>query len=420
MKRALLFGAWFLTISASLTAQTYAVFVNGGQFGNPNSNVNVQLYDPVLDSSWVIDTIQTQSAQDVLVRDDIAYVAAQDSIVRYDLSSQSRTHAAAFNGPSTYTIALDQNRLLVGNWYGASSNNLYIYDASNLNLLDSVMAISEDAKSILIKNGFAFISQNQSNSGFQDTLGYLIRLDLSNFNITDTLRIANYSGDIGELVERPGGTGFYTFNSVSNTISSFDFTSPFNSSNSAAGVDLRVGNSSQWARNGDTLYARMESGIGAINLNNLAVIDTNFIDTVATAFAYDSLKNQFYLSQTDFFSFNLGKTYDRSGSILSRFSVGFSPEAADVYYAIPVSVAERPIALNSLKVYPNPVSEVFYLAGSHAGDLIRLMDLSGKLVLEDRIAYEGQALDVFALKSGTYIVMLQSKDGISTTKLIVD
>ena len=58
----------------------------------------------------MIDTIQTQSVQDLLINGNIAYVAAQDSIVRYDLTNQTRTHAAAFNGPSTYTLELDQNR----------------------------------------------------------------------------------------------------------------------------------------------------------------------------------------------------------------------------------------------------------------------------------------------------------------------
>jgi len=421
MKRVFLFGAWFLTISASLSAQTYAIFVNGGQFGNPNSNVNVQLYDPVLDSTLVIDTIQTQSAQDVLIQGDVAYVAAQDSIVRYDLSSRSRTHTAAFNGPSTYTLALDQNQLLVGNWFGATTDNLYIYDASNLNLIDSVTAVSEDAKSILIKNGFAFITQNLSTSGFQDTSGYVIRLDLNTLNITDTLSIANYSGDIGELIERPDGNGFYSLNSVSNTIGYFSFTSPFVSSNGAAGVDLKVGNSSQWARNRDTLYARMENGIGAIDLNSLSVIDTNFIDTVITAFAYDSLMNQFYVSQTDFFSFNLGKTYDRNGSILSRFAVGFSPEAADVYYAIPVNVSNPQLSTKTaLELYPNPTSEICYIPNAKANDLIRVLDLSGKLVWENRIANQGQALDVSRLNRGSYIVMLLSEEGISTSKMIID
>jgi hypothetical protein len=163
----------------------------------------------------------------------------------------------------------------------------------------------------------------------------------------------------------------------------------------------------------------MESGIGAINLNNLQVIDTNFIDTVVTAFAYDSLKNQFYVSQTDFFSFNLGKTYDRAGNILSRFGVGFSPEAADVYYGTPVSISETAKAFADLSLYPNPTSELFYVTDAIAGDLIRMIDLSGKVVLESRIGYQGQALDVSRLHRGTYIIMLQSAEAIRNTKLIV-
>jgi len=421
MKRILLLGAISLMISLSSYGQTNnsVLILNGGQFNNPNENVNLQLYDPVSKSSRILDTIQTQSVQDLLFFGNDVFIAAQDSIVKFSLDTERRLAANRFFGPSTYSLAIYQNQLLVGNWFGKSSHNLYFYDAGNLNVLDSIAAFDKGAKSILVHNGFAYVTQNAQTPNFEDTLGLIVKVDLSNRNITDSVQVNGYSGDFGELIEKPDQSGFFAVNSVSNTITSVDYANPSNASNTALGVDLRIGSSSQWALNQDTLYGRMNDGIGAIDLTSLQVIDTSFIDTVVTAFAFDSIRNQFYLSQTDFFSYSLGKTYGRSGVLLDTFSVGFSPEVMAMIGSLPLGL-DIVSPISKLSVYPNPAQERIHLQNAEAGDILRIFDLSGKLALEQRIDQKNEVIQISALHSGTYLISLNSKGSIRSTKLLVD
>lgn len=409
MKKISFLGA--LLINISLYAQQ-AIIVSSGQFGNPASNVTVSLYDYQNSSYSVIDTIHTQSAQDVLVDGAEAYVVAQDSIVKYNIRSAARIAAARFNGPSTKTLALAGNRLLVGNWYGKSSHNLYIYDANTLGLIDSVAALTKGVKSILIDSSFAYVTQNAQTSNFEDTLGSIIRLDLSNYAILDTIIPIAYTGDIGELVMNPLGTGFYAFNSVSNTISTVFFNNP-NALNIGLSFDLNVSNSSQWALSatGDSIFLRTKVAgndrIASLNMSTLQLIDSNIIDTVVTAFTYDQKSLVFYVTQTDYFSYHLGKVFDRSGPFVRSFPVGVSPEVIGMVYGLVLNLSEDNLAEIRFNPFPNPTTDQISFEIAEDAQL-RLFDLNGRLVLERNLISGKQKIDLSSLSKGNYILNLRN------------
>lgn len=93
-KNYVLFVAIFMA-AISIKAQK-VILVNGGQFGNNAENVSVISYDVTTKVYNTIDSIGTQSVQDLLIDGNSAFVAAQDSIVKYDLVTQSRVAAASF------------------------------------------------------------------------------------------------------------------------------------------------------------------------------------------------------------------------------------------------------------------------------------------------------------------------------------
>ena len=231
MKKVNLFLSLFLVSIFSSLAQQ-AVIVNGGQFGNPNENVNVVIYDIPTKTYTTLDTIHTNSVQDILIDGNEFFVLAQDSIVKYDVQNQSRLAAQAFSGPSTKTVLLSGNELLVGNWYGKSTDNLYIYNATNLQLIDSVSAVQSGVSSMLLDSNFLYITQNQTTSSFTDTLGVILKINISTRQIVDSITVNNYSEEFGELIRMPNGTGFYSINSGSNTITSVDFNT-LNASNTS-------------------------------------------------------------------------------------------------------------------------------------------------------------------------------------------
>ncbi len=414
MKRISLVGA--LLISISSFAQE-AIIVNGGQYGNSSEDANVLIYDHTNNQYRSIDTIHTQSVQEVILDGFWAYVAAQDSIVKYNLSSGSRVAAARFHGPSTKSLALTNGLLLVGNWYGKSSHNLYLYDSGSLNLIDSIAAVDKGTKSILIKNGVAYITQNRQNGNYQDTLGSILRFDIASRTITDTITVNGYTGDFGELIENASGTGFYAFNSTWNTITTVDY-STLSATNTNFPLDLNISSRSHYSRRADTLFARFGNGIGAIDLSNLAILDSSIIDTVVTAFSYDSLNNLFFLTQTNFFSYNYGKIYGRSGNLLAPFNVGFSPEVIRMHYGGTLGLDGAFVQQLDFEFYPNPANELLNIRMDEAG-ILRVFNMNGSLVLEERLNTGRSKLDIHSFPQGAYMVRIESNGSVGSKILIV-
>lgn len=394
------------------------IIVNGGQFGNQSENANVVIYDKTANTYTTVDTIQTQSVQDVLIDGNIAYVAAQDSIIKYDLVSETRLGAASFNGASTKTFKTYQNELLVGNWYGRATNNLYIYNTSTMNLVDSIAALDKGAKSILIHNGFAYITQNGQTAGFQDTLGTIVRLDIANRIITDTISVSGYSGDFGELVAIPNGQGFYSFNGVSNTITTVNFANLNSATNQNSPLDIRMSSRSHWSIHNDTLFGRMGRDIASINLYNLQFIDTSIVDTAVTAFTYDTLNREFFVTYTNFSTVKVGHVFDANGNFLNPFTVGFSPEVIEMYFNNSVGINEWNKEELAIELFPNPAANNLFVRIQEPNARLRIFDNIGNLVLDENLASGQNSLDVSNLSSGSYFIQVVSKDKMSTKILI--
>lgn len=69
---------------------------------------------------------------------------------------------------------------------------------------------------------------------------------------------------------------------------------------------------------------------------------------------------------------------------------------------------------SSLKVYPNPVSDILNISSDSKVKLVKIYDASGKNVLET----EKTNINVSGLTSGTYIVSVQTENGIQSSKII--
>ena len=422
-----------ITFSIALSVLTFASFAqktvlaNGGRFGNQTENVSVSVYDTQTGISTTIDSIGTQSVQDVLVDGNIAFVAAQDSIVRYDLVSNTRTAAVKFAGASTKAMLLGpNNELIVSNWYGRSSNNVYIYNQTTLNLIDSI-DIAGGVTTMLVDaaNDLLIVTQNQSTGApnYSDTLGSIVAVTISTRSVITPLTVTGYSGGIGELIAKPNGTGAYAFNSSSNTIIDVDVANfpAVTTTLSTSNQNLKVGNSSQYEVNGDTLFLRMNQGIGTMNLNNLAVIDSNLIDTIVTSFAYDNVNHRFYVTATDFFSFTSGKVYDRSGNYLNTFAVASSPEAISMSYNQATGLLSfSNKETKGFSIFPNPATTQFSIdADLTAKTSVQILNYNGQLVKEINQLNSSNQIDVSNLSSGVYFVNILINDSFSTEKLIV-
>ncbi len=326
------------------TAQTTAPYLkevlilNGGQYGNPQDDVTLLGYNPFNGDTRVSDTIHTQSIQDLLIEGDFAFIAAQDSLVKISLSDFSRVAAVSFPGASTYTLATYYNQLLVGNWYGQADSNLYVFDKTDLTLDYVVPQIEQGVKGITIIGDTAYLAQNLTDASYGDSAGYLslVYLPTGTFvknvpgdGVSDIAKLQNYAGGIIGIGSATDMASFYDPTDGSLNINSI-------------GVDVAAGYGSILQLVKDTMFGVYNDKIGSINVTNGTIINANIVDTLITAFAYDTLNQLFYVTQTDYFSYSRGLVYNNAGAVVDTFMVGAAPEAIKLVYG----VNNAPVAIN--------------------------------------------------------------------------
>jgi hypothetical protein len=79
-----------------------------------------------------------------------------------------------------------------------------------------------------------------------------------------------------------------------------------------------------------------------------------------------------------------------------------------------VNVGVEETTLESqLNIYPNPVTDVLNVQWNNTNETANLSirDLSGRLVLSERLANGNAALELSNLSSGNYILELQTEEG---------
>ena len=77
---------------------------------------------------------------------------------------------------------------------------------------------------------------------------------------------------------------------------------------------------------------------------------------------------------------------------------------------------ERITASNNLNLYPNPVKDQFYIAGTVADfQHLVIYNLSGQKVMQIDNQTAGESVNVSALEKGMYIISLHSKNGYTST-----
>jgi hypothetical protein len=428
MKKLFALAKVIIAYSFTFLAQAqHVIVVNGGQFGNPNERANIVRYNTQTGTHTVLDTIGVNSIQDLLIEGDFAYVAAQDSIVKYNLTTGKRIAANAFGGVSTIKLGIYGNQLVVGNWYFPFGSNSYdknfrIFDKNTLQLDTNLAFVQRGATDFAIIGDTAYIVQNFTSSNFSDSAGYIAVVNLNTrqyvreirFNDNKGLgRIFTYNNKI-YLLNRTDST-IATYNPATGAASKMNFSLP-----------IRVrSNGQQFALHADTLFFTFGNrGIGAFSLSSMQIIDTNIIDTVVTAFTYDTVSKRFYITQTNFFSYTKGGIYSRNGAKVGNLPVGYSPEAIGMWYGIPTFLRSQVSTNFQVSIYPNPVQELLSVQlPDNIQDQVnwKMIDAQGKIVKMGTLSAAQNGISVQELATGNYLLQLttQNRQQVTTQRFVV-
>jgi hypothetical protein len=174
------------------------IVCNGGKFESSppyTDYVTVQSYDPVTLASVVFDEIKTQSVQDAVIYDQqFLYVAAQDSIIMYNLNTLQRVNAVSDSGISRLGLYLD--KLVVTKQFPITRFFVEILDANNLSLIARIQNISGDCKGVTVWKDTIYVAVN---GGFLGTEGKLAVISTGNWQLK---REVNFGPNTAEKFTR--------------------------------------------------------------------------------------------------------------------------------------------------------------------------------------------------------------------------
>lgn len=420
-----------LLASGALAQSSALVVVNGGVFGTNNyANVTIQSNSLGITGT---DTIIENSVQDLLIDANTTqfYVAAQDSIVKYDYVNSypgiTRLAATAFNAPSTIKLALAGNKLLVGNWYppfgftGPYPNHLRIYDKNTLAFQDSIPAITKPAKDMIVVGNMVYIAQNNTGATFNDTLGYITVLDLTTNTIVRNDTLSTNGDEVGRMILI--GNTIYTLNGASNTISSYDIVTNAKSTVSA-GVNLQprsYGKTIVPDANG-IVYTLYNDSLGTYDLINNQALGGIIATPLANAFDVDTQQNQIAVTEINFVdqTQNTGIVYNTQGDSLYAFDVGFSPELVAFVLNVMVGTDQVADVQPTFELFPNPTANLLHVRLEEAKPVTWLaLDMMGREVFREQTTTTVHSFEVAHLAPGTYILTALDEKGVLQSRRFV-
>ncbi|HNW74426.1 MAG TPA: T9SS type A sorting domain-containing protein [Bacteroidales bacterium] len=418
-----------LTAQQSNTWVKQTITANSGKFEySPpfNDFVNVQAYNPVNSSVTTFNTIFTQSAQDILINNGIAYVNAQDSIIKYNLNDFSRVAAIANSGLSK--LALFHNRLIVSKQYPLISHFVDILDTADLSLVASVEGISGDCGGIACTADTVYVAVN---GGWMGTVGKIAVIDPGTWTLDREIDLGAEAIGINNLFHYKNK--IYSVNKTPYgmpAIGSISVYDPATGSFSNIMLGVKIGNAT--GIKDSILYAVFNEGIGAFNLNTMNIADTVVVpDPGSALFTYilsscvDTINNTLHVNIGDYVTPGYCRVASLAGDSLTTYATGISTDAVAVdYRKFPLAIGEtgsQPVA--RLSLFPNPVTDMLTLNFSDptAIEAITITDINGRTLMNlggPSVQSGSVKIGVGHLKAGIYAVVIKSSTGILTGKFI--
>ncbi len=388
---------------------------SGGNFSNPDDNVKLSSYNPSNSTSTEFGSILTHSIQDIVVDGKFAYVAAQDSIAKYDIDTYEQLAIAEAIGVNNIVIADDN--VFATFQYPVTEGFVKVYSTDSLLHISTVQNISGESAGLLVVDELVYAAVN---GGWAGTTGNIAIIQKADYSLVDEVELNEFGKGIMDL--------FY-YNSKIMAVN----TTPWGDSTSYITSMNKLGTHHESflipntlgalvGVKANVLFTLMDGGIGAINLDDYTVLNPSIIDTpdlpIATA-KMDTLNTLFYVTTTDYSTIGEGNIYDFLGDIIDTFETGISPDAIEFDYRDNTSITENNI-VESL-IYPNPSTELITVRSNIASLLeYSITDISGKIIMVSSkpIYTETFTINVDKLESGIYLMNLIGDNQISTTKFV--
>jgi hypothetical protein len=399
---------------------------NGGKFeASPpfTDYVRMQTYDPASHLSSFFNTIYTQSVQDILISGTYAFVAAQDSIVKYDINTLQRVAAVPDSG--VCRLGIYNDRLIVSKQYPVVRFFVEVLDAGSLALIDLTQNISGDCGDVFCSKDSVYVAVN---GGFLGSVGKLAVINPSNWDLGREINFGApavgifdlyfYNSEIISVNRTPFGGG-NNGSITSYNIYNFNFTNTILPLYLGAGIGTID----------SVLYLKISDGVGSFDMKSKTIIDPVIIPDPGsqnhiyiTAGATDYVNNYLYLNIGDELSWGINVVATTTGDSITSFPTGIAADAIALDFRVPVGIDEPKPTSASVAMYPNPVSGSVRIQYFGEGTVIEysVMDLTGRTVARSAWNTEGSVafIDCSGYPSGLYFLLLKTDRETLTRKFV--
>lgn len=406
----------------SLKAQTVQylhqiIVANGGvfEFGpSYNDRATIATFNPQTNSYFIFDTIEVESVQDIIIDSIYAYVAAQDSIVKYNLNTYQREAIDYF--PNIKKLEIAGNYLMVGKWFGGG-DYFAVYNKHNLQEIFSISQVNETVNGMVLLNDTFYVAYNLKGTidlyppwgVYADSIGKLAVIHASSQTFV-------YDIILGENAAGAGKSFVYN-NSIYTICTETGYLFKYSPAN--GNVDsLNIGIIKYANLHNGILYGDFFTGFGAFNLNSNTFLSNPSFTNSSTyaAINYDFMNNNFYVSETDYSTY--GKLYkiNNSGIKTDSINVGISPEAIALDFRFNVSVNELNSEIDVL-AFPNPFTNKISLTNLENAK-VEVYDMNARLIYQVQNLSDSHIINSENWESGLYIIKVYTPFDVQTIKMI--
>lgn len=342
----------------------------------------------------------------VAVDGDVAYVAADHRLLKYDASTFALLAEA--DVPGIRRFAVWNNELVIT--LGEVGGLPHYCEVRDKNTLELVHIVDNDVlpyscEGVQVVGDKAYLAVNNA-FDWSNTVGRIGVLDLAAQQWEASIDLGP-DGTDPELIFADGDA-VYAFNNKDFTGSSISkMSTGDNALQYTHNVAMSSGcGSSAKVENRIYFMEYAQNALNRYDLTSGSVLDTLSGSPATYGLIDDPIDHVLYGTTTDFFSSGELHVLDYTGHVLGTVPVGVSPGrlALDVRSATGVEEARGSSAIH---LYPNPVTdEVFVrVAGSKAGQTAEIIDCAGRVLAANRIGGASPLrFDVSDLARGMYSV----------------
>ena len=403
------------SLIAQNTITNQVIVCSGGNFNNPDDYVTVASFKPSGGLTTNFGTVFTQSVQDVVISGHFAYVAAQDSIVKFNIDTYERV--AAVEAIGVHNLAIAHDKLIASFWYPATENFVRTFSIEDLSQLAVVSEVSDEAAGILIHKNLAYVAVP---GGWTSTTGKIAIIKIFGDILLEEVDLGEKGIGINDLFLLEGDDDYLVSVNKSPWGATVGHLSLINLSGNeptSFPFEATMGNGIELL--GDDLYLTLNGGIGRIDLALMIIDDSEVVPNPGSGFVaavLDTVNMLFYATTTDYATTGDGTIYNLDGEATGSFDAGIAAEALTIDYRDNTGIFERNLS-ESLSTFPNPANHLinFKIPDDQIIVDVVILDLSGRIVYKGKDSNE---IDVSNLNVGLYFIHVNTDVSVFTGKFI--